>query len=436
MRFKVVTATCFIISQSLSAQTLEQSIAQAIDNNPQIKQQYAKFESLVRDRNAAASDYYPTVNLHGGVGYENTPYNHGENVDEQLARKEAGIKVTQNLFDGFESDSEVEGRAFKAEAERLNLFSNAENLALDVSRVYLNLLKAQQLIVLNERNVADHDEIFKDIKSRQSRELSSLSDVAQAQARLATSRSSLLVAKRALLDTRAEYMRLVGTKPDKLIEPKVDIFLLPPNEQEAVESAVKNNPEIRVALAHLDAARTDITKESSAYYPDVDLELHANYNDDVGGIQGRDNDMRLMLMFSYDIYNGGNTTSKKESAIWRKEEAKAMRVHTEQQVIETTRLAWSAWSIQKQQLQWLQQTVDAAKHTELGYQKEFEENSRDLLDVLDAKVGLFLARRDYINTSYDQRLASYRLLNATGQLSYAMRIAYPEQWKKEVISNE
>lgn len=434
MRLKVVTAACFIISQSLSAQTLEQSVAQAIDNNPQIKQQYAKFESLLKDRDAATSDYYPTVNLHGGVGYEGT--GNDLKVDEQLARKEVGVKVTQNLFNGYESDSNVERHSFEAESTRLNLLSDAENLALDVSRVYLNLLRSKQLVVLAERNVKDHEQILKEIRDREANGLSDHADFAQVQARLSISRSALLMNKNKVLDTRAEFMRLVGTKPEKLIEPKVDSFLLPANEQEAVENAIKHNPEIRVSLAKLEVAKSDIKLESSAYYPDVNLELHANYNDDVGGIQGNDNDMRLMLTVSYDIYNGGNTNSKKDAAIWRKEEAKAVRIRAEQKVTESVRLAWNAWSIQKQQLQWLQQNVDAAKQVEIGYQEQFERDTRSLIDVLDAKVELFKARETYIETSYDQRLASYRLLNATGQLTYAMRVAYPEQWKKEVISNE
>lgn len=428
--------TFLVISQSLTAQTLEESIAQAIDNNPLIKQQYARFESFVRDRNAVASSYYPTVNLYGGIGYEDTQYNSGQLVDEQLTRKELGLKVTQNLFNGFATVYDVDRMSFEAESERLGLLSDAENLALDVSRVYLALLKAQQFILLTERNVADHEQVLSDIQIRQDQGLSSYSDLAQIQSRVATSKSSLLAAENNLLDTRVEFMRLVGTKPEKLIEPKVDQFLLPKNEDDAVAKAVKYNPEIRVALADLEAANFEINRESSDFYPEVNLEFHANYNDDIGGIEGKDNDMRVMLTFNYDLYSGGDTVAKKESAIWRKEEARSIRIRTELQVTEGVRLAWNAWSIQQQQLKWLRQNVDSAKKTEIGYQEQFKLNRRSLLDVLDAKVELFLARKNYIEVYYNQRLASYRLLNATGQLSYAMRVAYPEQWKQEVINNE
>lgn len=436
MRYKMLTVACLIMTQPLQAQTLEEAIGQAIDNNPMIKQQYAKFESTVRDRDAASSNYYPTVNLHGGIGFEDTGYSSGTEVDEQLTRKELGLKVTQNLFNGFEDVSEVDRLAYEAESERLGLLSDAENLALDVARVYLNILKAEQILKLTENNVADHDKVLADIQVRQSQGLSSDSDLAQIQSRVATSKSSLLAAKNNLLDSRIEFMRIVGTKPENLTTPRADQYLLPKNEQEAIDKAIKNNPEIQLAMADLQAAHKEINRNEGDFYPDVNLEFHANYNDDINGYEGKDDDMRLMLTFSYDIYSGGNTVSKKESAIWRKEQARAVRMRTEQEVNEGVRLAWNAWSIQQQQLDWLQKNVDSAKATETGYQEQFKLNRRSLLDVLDAKVELFVARKNYIDTFYNQRLASYRLLNATGQLSYAMRVAYPEQWQQEVISDE
>jgi adhesin transport system outer membrane protein len=436
MSLKFLSLACLFLATPVLSTTLEQSIAHAIDNNPLIKQQYAKYESFVRDMDAAGSSYYPTVNLHGGIGFEDTQYKSGQKIDEQLTRKELGVKVTQNIFNGFEDVAEKDRLAFEAESERLGLLSDAENLALDVTRVYLDLLKAQQFIELTERNVDDHDQVLGDIEIRQAQGLSSKSDLAQIRSRVATSKSSLIAARNNLLDKRVEYLRLVGVRPEALVEPKVDETLLPESEQNAIIDAIKYNPEIRVAMADLDAANHEITRESSSFYPEVNLELHANYNDDMGGLEGRDSDARIMLTMSYDIFSGGHTVSKKESAIWRKEEARSIRLRTEQQVSEGVRLAWNSWEMQYQQLEWLQQNVDAAKQAESGYIEQFKLNRRSLLDVLDVKVELFLARKSYIETFYNQRLASYRLLNATGQLGYAMRLSYPEQWKTEVISNE
>jgi adhesin transport system outer membrane protein len=66
---------------------------------------------------------------------------------------------------------------------------------------------------------------------------------------------------------------------------------------------------------------------------------------------------------------------------------------------------------------------------------------RSLLDVLDSKVELFLARKNYINAMFDERKSSYRLINATGKLIAALRVDTPKAWqldedKSDHLKNE
>ncbi|MBJ6954607.1 TolC family protein, partial [Vibrio cholerae] len=79
----------------------------------------------------------------------------------------------------------------------------------------------------------------------------------------------------------------------------------------------------------------------------------------------------------------------------------------------------------------LQQCVYAAIIAGLGYTQRFTVGRRSLLDVLDAKVEVFFARRNYMNAQYDHTLAAYRLFNAMGMLSYALRVEHPEEWQGE-----
>ncbi|RJG47964.1 TolC family outer membrane protein [Motilimonas pumila] len=436
MRSVIALAASMLASAPAFSQTLEESVASAMSNNPIIAQQYAKFSAFLKDKRAAEGEYYPSVNLYGAIGYEDTKYNSGDRVDEDLTRKELGVKAVQNLFNGFGTVSEVERLSFEAESERLTLISDAENLALDVTRVYLELLKAQAFLELTERNVADHEQVYKDIETRQKKGLSSRSDLAQISARVATSKSSLIAAKNNLMDKQVEFYKLVGRDAKELIEPKVDQALLPASEQDAITMALESHPEIKAAIADMDAAHKEMKREEADFYPKLNLEVHANHNDDIGGIPGKDQDARVMLTVSYDLYNGGATTARSEASSWRKQEARAIRMRTEQQVTEGTRLSWNAWELQYQQLALLQQNVDSAMQAQLGYIEQFDLGRRSLLDVLDAKVEVFLARKNYIDTYYNQRLASYRLLNATGRLGYSMRVAYPQQWQQKVISHE
>lgn len=138
-----------------------------------------------------------------------------------------------------------------------------------------------------------------------------------------------------------------------------------------------------------------------------------------------------MLTLNYDIFNGFTTNSRVESSAWRVEEARAIRASAELDASEGVQLAWNAHELLDQQLEVLKINVDAAKVTELGYIQQFNVGRRSLLDVLDAKVETFVARRNYVKTKYDRTYAAYRLFNAMGTLTYALRVDYPEEWKEE-----
>ncbi|ARD23989.1 MULTISPECIES: TolC family outer membrane protein [Shewanella] len=428
---KLLFISALVMSTQVQAMTLEQSVAEAINHHPRLQQKYASFEAAVRYKKAAVGDYLPQVKLYGGVGYEEVRYNSGQRVDTDLNRTELGVKVSQLLFDGFRTTSEIDRLEFEQEAERFGLISEAENLSLDVATVYLNLMLSNRVVGLAERNIVEHEDILKDIILRQAKGLSSESDVAQVKARVATSQSGYLAARNEQMDLQARYYDLVGQLPTELHDAKPDFNYVPTSLKLALEQAVKNHPEIDAAINDTQAASSQYEREKSDYWPKLSIELQANKNDNIGGIEGPDEDARAMLMLSYDLYNGGSTNDRAEAAAWQVQQAKSIRQQTEKQVIEGTRLAWNAYEFVGQQRKFYQVNVDQAVQAEQGYQRQFELGRRSLLDVLDAKVEVYLARKNYLSAYYNYHIASYRLINATGQLIESFRVDTPTQWQEE-----
>ena len=428
---KLLFISALVISTQAQALTLEQSVAEAINHHPRLQQKYASFEAAVRYKKAAVGDYLPQVKLYGGVGYEEVRYNSGQRVDTDLNRTELGVKVSQLLFDGFRTTSEIDRLEFEQEAERFGLISEAENLSLEVATVYLNLVESNRVVSLAERNIEEHEDILKDIILRQSKGLSSESDVAQVKARVATSQSGYLAARNQQMDLQAKYYDLVGQLPVELHDAKPDFTYVPTSLKLALEQAVKNHPEIDAAINDTQAASSQYEREKSDYWPKLSIELQANKNDNIGGIEGPDEDARAMVMLSYDIYNGGSTNDRAEAAAWQVQQAKSIRQQTEKQVIEGTRLAWNSYEFVGQQRKFYQVNVDQAVKAEQGYQRQFELGRRSLLDVLDAKVEVYLARKNYLSAYYNYHIASYRLINATGQLIESFRVDTPTQWQEE-----
>ncbi len=427
----IVSCLLVIVPMSSRAISLEESVAGAIDYSPEVIAQYARYQSVVREQDAVFGNYLPQVNLYGAIGQEQVWYDGDTKTDEDHTRTELGLRISQLIFDGFNTTADMDRLSFEAESERLSLISRAESVSLDVTRLYLEILKAQTILELAERNVREHEEIYQDIVDKANKGLSSRSDVAQVAARVATSKVSLISATNNMTDLQAQFVRLVGRPAENLTTPKFDEGLLPDNLATATKQAIDNHPELQVAMVDMDAARKEHRREKGDYYPEVRLELYANSNDNLGGPFGKDEDARIMLVVDYDLFSGLSTNARSESSAWRVEETRAIRLRTEREIIEGTELAWNAYSMLEQQLALLQINVDSAITAELGYLQQFNVGRRSLLDVLDSKVEVFLARRNYINTQYDHSYAAYRLLNAMGILTYALRVEYPEEWQKE-----
>ena len=429
MRNYLVIPLLLGCSASVEALTLEQSVAQAMMNNPQLIQKYARFEAKYRDKRAAFSDYLPQISLYAATGYERVTHDNGRDIDSDLNRRELGLRVTQSLFSGFSTVDEVARLDFEVKADQQVLISAAENLSLEIAQTYIDLFKSQGVYELSVQNVDDHKDILKNIQSRADKGLSSTADVAQVQSRLATAQSSLIAAKNNQFDLKAQYFDLVGEYPNDLHMPRADATYLPASLDIAIERAKENHPEIKASILDVKAAGKQIDREQGDFWPKIDLQLDVNSNDNVGGYEGPDDDGRLMLTMSYDLYSGGKSVARTEASAWRKEEAKAIRDSTYRQVIEGTTLAWNAHKFVGEQKGFYRQNVNFASQAQKGYMQQFVIGRRSLLDVLDSKIELFLARKNYLRASFDQHKASYRLINATGRLIEELRVDTPDAWK-------
>jgi adhesin transport system outer membrane protein len=419
-------------ANSVQAMTLEEAVATAIDSNPDVLQQYARYQTANSLQNSARSDYYPQVKVSGGYGRERTDYNSGQDFEQiELDRQELGLTVSQLLFNGFKTQADVERLGQEAASERFALISSAENTALTVCRIYLNLLKAEQTSNLAKQNVRDHIKAFEDIRERAEKGLSSQSDFAQVRARLASSRASLMSAENNLFDLRSEFIGEVGIEARDLIDPVGDSRLLPESLNAALQQAKDQHPELLVARADIAAAKQEQRAAKHGYYPRLSVELAVNDNENVGGLPGPDEDGRLMLRLEYDLFNGGRDKYKAEASGWRYHEAMAISKRARRQVDEGTRLAWNAKNFLAKQISFYQENVDASTEANAGYIQQFRLGRRTLLDVLDSQVELFLARRNYISAKYDHKYANYRVNNAVGSLLYSLRVDYPNQWQEQ-----
>lgn len=441
-----------LLSLSAQSQTLEQAVAHTLDTNPDLRVAFNRFKAREEQVNQAMAGYMPTVDITGGYGYEQTDSvstRRRENIGDvdskgvaELDRGEFGISLKQMLFDGFYTSSEVDRYSFEASADQWALLAAAEDMALNVSKVYLNYLRTNEVLKLAEKNLSSHKEIYDQIKQRTDSGIGSTADLSQITGRLARANANVISARNNFLDAKAQFIRVVEAEPVDLIQPVPDADMLPKDLNSGLAAAQESHPILKSAANDIRAAENERSSVQANYYPQVSLELNANWNNDIGGedgvsvipsqnVGGYSNDIVAMVRMRYNLFAGGKDLAREKETAYKLSEAKEIHQRAQREIVEGVNLAWNAFEMLASQKQYIRDHVIAAKDTQSAYTQQFNLGQRSLLDLLDTENELFEARKDYLQAEYDEITAEYRVLNSTGRLLDSLKVTRPEAWRGE-----
>lgn len=434
MKWTRANAICFGVLAVSPAfgQTLEQAVENTLISNPDIKSAFNEFVSKRYVSEASSGAYLPSVDLDAGVGYEGINPAESNRKSTDLTRKEATITLTQLIWDGSATLNDIDRTAADAESVRYQLLADAQDKALEVAKVYLDAVKAYEVLTLSENNLKVHKKIYQDIKKRVDSGIGSTADLTQVEARLAKAHGNLVAAQNNLFDTHTIFTRLVGQAPQGLIFPRADQNFIPYTVDDAIDLAFNSHPVIKISKADVDSAKFQYKQSKGNYYPTVSVEASQTWRDDAAGVEGNSDETTAMLRMRYNLYNGGSDSANAESFAYQLNKAKDLRERAYRNVEEGLRLSWSALDLTQQQKQFLSDHVDSASETVIAYEKQYRIGKRTLLDLLNTENELFEARKDYLDAKYAEQYAKYRVMNATGQLLNALRVDVPTEWNQKV----
>ncbi|GLR04163.1 TolC family outer membrane protein [Vibrio hyugaensis] len=413
-------------------QTLEQAVENTLKTNPDIKSAFNEFVSKQYVNEASSGAYLPSVDLDAGIGYEGIDPAEAGRESTDLTRKEATVTLTQLIWDGSATLNDIDRTAADAESVRYQLLADAQDKALEVTKVYLDAVKAYEILTLSENNLKVHKKIYQDIKKRVDSGIGSTADLTQVEARLAKAHGNLAAAQNNLFDSHTMFTRLVGQTPQGLTFPRADQNFIPYTVDDAVDLAFDSHPVIKISTADVDSAKFQYKQSKGNYYPTLSVEAAQTWRDDAGGIEGRGDETTAMLRMRYNLFNGGSDAANAESFAYQLNKAKDLRERAYRNVEEGLRLSWSALDLTLQQKEFLSDHVDSASKTVIAYEKQYRIGKRTLLDLLNTENELFEARKDYLDAKYAEQYAKYRVMNATGQLLNALRVDVPTEWNQKV----
>lgn len=426
---KLFVGVAAFTSISAFPHTLEQAIALTLSSNPQLKSAFSQYQSRKYDLDAAKGSYLPTIDLSAGTGYEGiNPASSNSKEATDLNRKEATISLSQLIWDGSSTINNIHRNQSESEADRYQLLADASDMALEVAKVYLDTYEAKEVLELSQDNLLIHKIILHDIKRKAELGLGSTADVSQVEARIAKAEANLLAAQNNYSDSKSEFERYVGETPSNLIYPEVDMSPMPVDLQQALTTALQNNPTVKVAQMDVVAAKYQYKQAKAPNLPTFSFEASHSLRDDAGGYTGGSSETTAMLRMNYNLFKGGADQANIKSNAYKLNKAKDLREDTYRQVKAGLSLSWNSLQFSQKQMNFLSQHVDTVSETVLAYQKQYQIGQRTLLDLLNSQNELFEARKDYLDAKYTYQYAKYRVYNAIGDLLTILKVDVPKEW--------
>lgn len=414
--------------------TLQEAIDLALRQNHAVKIAQYDVAAEQQKQRGAKSDYFPSLKNDSNALYVNDvervsvppgtfgvvpggpliPPSRVNLTQGENSFQTSGTQLSQPLTQLVGIHYANKAAAAELGISKASLKKTSTDVIYSVHQLYYALLttqlqrKAAELqITATGESLAENGEQFKH---------GSLLQVA-----LVESRANSLEAKESLLTADMQISDLTVQLDDALglplntkldLDPDVDIAFDLPSREDALRTALKDNPEVQEAIQKLQEARAAEGAAKSEYIPDVTGLARYSYQN---GVPFTDHNFGTFgVHFSYDLFDGGkrralvrerrSELSEAEEALERAKDEVGVRITTVYDKLETTK---AMVDVAKEYLAARQQNVQLAED-------QFTQGTAMASQRDTSRAQMMTAQAKLLEASLEYRLARDELTRVLG----------------------
>lgn len=397
------------------AQTLGEALEATLSRYPKVRvlESRVQIEQNKLEGERAARRPQLSLSMRGGeerFGNDKGFQVYGETGDASLQGK-------QLLFDGGNTRHRITEAQANLRTSEESLRKTREDLALELTLTYVNVLKYTRLRNLAEQSVYLHQDALDKIEEKFEAGAGPKADVILVRARLAMAKASLEARNRQLNNANNTFLKLTGSYPTRLIEPEFPEWAIPDSLDEISFEA---NPSVRAAHSELQATYSRRKVAESAFRPKLNfvVEGDAARSDRYDKLQ---EDAVALVTLSYNIFDGGRRRAEISRTNYQIEEADYKLQDTLVETETAFANAWNELTSTNERIYLLQTHRDSMEAVVSAYHEQFELGKRPLINLLDVENELSSARASVEEERLNRLQAAYRLLSAMGELTNAIR---------------
>ena len=399
------------------AQTLEEALANAYLTNPGLQAARAELRAKDEKVNQALSAWRPHVEFSTSGGFDRVERNSGIFESRGLRRPRSHeIMFEQNLYRGGQTTAETEQRKYEVRAQRAELSKFEQQVLLDATTAYINVVRDQAVVELQKNNEKILLRQLEATRDRFTVGEVTRTDVSQAEGRLARAKADRIQAEGDLKNSRTNFERVVGMPPTELNAPDLK-HQLPETLEEAISTASRENPSVVSAQFIEKAAQKSVRRVTGELLPALSLEGTLRKSEDESSAGSTREDASIVATLTIPLYQHGAVMSRVREA---KQEAAQRRLEHEDDrraAIEVVRTAWEDLQTARARIEAFKIGIKSSDIALEGVRQEANVGSRTVLDVLDAEQELLDAQVNLVRAQRDEFVAATELTAAVGKLT-------------------
>ncbi len=401
--------------------SLNSDLSDALENlyrlNPKIRYEREILMSKDELLPQALANFRPEISGYYEKGKIDTNST-GFNITSDGIRTETnkGIKITQRVFDGGSSLSEIQVSKNEILSQRFFLKSIEQEVFLEAIGIYADLATENSNLILQKKNVEVLKKQFELTEEQFEIGEVTRTDVSLAEARLSLAQSELLKSINNINSLKANFYSVFGVEPS---EPKVK---LPTNNlkysiSELKKIGLENNPNIKSISFKLRSNEMRIKSLKRKQLPSVKLEAEAKVNE---GYFRTDSEREVLSAYAkidIPIYQSGAASSKiretRKQVFAEKELLKLEKKKFDYNIVSSK----STFDYSLSRIKAFKKQIDSNKIYLDGLKQELQLGERTTLDVLNGEQELLESELGLINAYKEYFLAYYEILFLIGKLN-------------------
>lgn len=403
---------------------MQAAVDKAVSWHPLVRGARSQVLQANEGVDAARAGYYPSIRAGVNTRSSNSPITGYDSRHIQRAE----ISASQMLYDFGKVESRVDQARGASEIARARVLMSLDEVVRNTAYAWVEARRQEAVAEAAQDLVQAVESLARLAGEREEKGASTLSDTAQARARVDAARIELLSAHAQTQRWLTTLMHWMGVPQPPEVGGDVPAALAGActRAQAAGEGAVRpDTSSIQLAQARLQAARAGAEVARAQLLPTLSLDVSSGrgLNARSRAVGERTVDTTVMLNFSMPLYEGGRLQADRRAAEHAVAAARAeldeARLNVDQGR-EDAALEWSKYASRKP----VQAArIESMRMTRTLYRDQYLQlGTRSLLDLLNAEQEYYGARRDQIDTAHEMMRLGIDCLFYAGRLQQAFAL--------------